>query len=241
LSRSRSHAEATPYFDSALQSLTTDLESAPDEIATKRLVGNAAGMCADLLVRSGDLEMAAQHIGLSCQLIQEVVDADPDITKYQRDLGVACLRRGLLLQVAEDPSAADWFRQCCEIRLRLAGLSEGNEKLQRELMVALAHTDESATAATMARDFASAEDADNEVLMDIVRSLAQCSLRADSTQEAEQLRNDAVLALQRAVHHGFQDLVLLQHDPELKPLHVQDSFQQLLAEMPAASEPAIVQ
>jgi tetratricopeptide (TPR) repeat protein len=241
LSRFRSHAEAAPCFESAVQSLRTDFDSNPDEITTKRLLGNAAGMCADLHVRCGDLEIATQDIALSYQLLQEVVAADPDISRYQRELGVACLRRGVVLQVAEAPSAADWFKQCCEIRHRLAEVSKNNEKLQRELMVAMAHTDESEKAAAMARNFANAEDADNEVLMDVARSLAQCALRADSAQEAKQLCNDAVLALQRAVHHGFRDLLLLQYDPELKPLHAADSFQQLLAEMPAASEQAMVE
>ena len=129
------------------------------------------------------LDDALQQNELSCRLAEEVAAADAENTEYQRDLSVALYRRGVLLQARGDASAGDWFEKCREIRQRLVDLSEANEKRRRELMLVLAHTDKFAEAARLASEFRQMEKLDNEVLIDIARSLSQCSSVTTSDEE----------------------------------------------------------
>ena len=94
-------------------------------------------------------------------------------------------------------------------------------------------------AARLAREFRQMEKADNEVLIDIARCLAQCSLAAASDEEKRIFREEAIEALKTAVDNGFRDRLVLEQEADLKPLHGEASFQQLLGQLPVGPAPPV--
>jgi hypothetical protein len=201
-------------------------------------MGRAAGMWGEFLLHVGKTDEAVQQIATSCQLAEEVAAADPENAEYQRDLGVALYRQGVVLQVRGDSSAADSFEKCRVIRQRLVDLSQASEKRRRELMLVLAHTDKFAEAARLAHEFRQMEKLDNEVLLDIARGLSQCSLAATADDQRQAFREEAIEALQAAVASGYRDYALLAQDAVLQPLQEDNAFRQLLAPSKSGSSPA---
>ena len=238
LARSQSFSEARSCFEKAIRIRESVFQADANDITAKQFMGRAAGMWADFLLHAGEPEEAMRQIELSCRLAEESAAADPANADYQRDLAVACYRRGVVAQARGDASASDSFGKCREIRQRLSELSQRNEKLKRELMLALAHTNEIPAAVGLARDFRRLEKLDNEVLIDIARCLAQCSLRTDSEEEVRIYQEEAIEAISSAVDNSFQDALLLEHQADLQPLRDLTSFRQLLTRLRTQPSPS---
>ncbi len=231
LARLGHFAEASTHFQDAVRIRESVYQAQRDDVTAQQYMGRAAGMWGEFLTRNGKLAEARERYALSCQLAEQVAEANKQNTEYQRDLGVALYRRGVLLQMCQDPAAAEVFQRCRAIRQELVDVSSANEKFRRELMLVLAHTDQFAEAAQLAREFRQMESPDNEVLIDVARALSQCSRHPEAADDATDYHDQALAALEAAVQGGYSDRLLLEQEPDLQPLRDDKKFRQLVSRL----------
>ena len=106
-------------------------------------MGRAAGMWAEFLFHAGEVDEALQQNEMSCRLAEEVAAADPANAEYQRDLAVALTAAVSCCKRARTRRPASGSRSVARFASDLPNCRKANEKRRRELMLVLAHTDES--------------------------------------------------------------------------------------------------
>src|SRR5262249_15680495 len=131
-----------------------------------------------------DVASARKHLERARELMQELVDQDPNNLHYRRDLGSAYNQLCRLERRAKDESAArQSFTQCRAIPKARATTDQSKSNYQTELMLVLAQCGEHDRAAGIAEKVASGQSADNEILADVAKCLAQCAAAAASDPE----------------------------------------------------------
>ena len=125
------------------------------------------------------------------------------------------------------------YEASLKIREDLAKISEGNDRRQTELMLALAHAGQTARALELADRFSAGPNVDREQRIRLAACYAQVA-RATPPEKAEQVQTalvKAVDAVRTAVREGFRDRVYLETEPDLEPIRNRDDFKQILGEI----------
>jgi uncharacterized Zn finger protein len=122
------------------------------------------------------------------------------------------------------------FEASLNIHEELAKTSENNDRRQTELMLALAHTGQTARASELADRFSAGPNLDREQRIFLAACYAQVA-RSTPPEKAEQVQTaliKSVDAVRIAVRGGFQDRVYLETEPDLEPIRNRDDFKQIL-------------
>jgi tetratricopeptide (TPR) repeat protein len=194
-------------------------------------VARTHGNFGDVCLYSNDMAGALEHYEHYRQLMQEIVEADPGVVGFQRDLGLAHYRLGSYFLRCKDPTAAAAsFEKCRVIRDAMALKDPLNDRRRMELMLVLAHCGEHEKAAAIAEPFTKRDSADNELLVDVARCYAQCSIAAgdDRLLEKEEYAEQGTQSLRRAIGNGYRDIVYLESEPDLDPIRQRADFRTLL-------------
>lgn len=206
------------------QRLYDSQKSAANKFELARTQGNFG----DIHLTSGDTAEAEKHFGASLAHMQELVAADKDNALFQRDLGLVWYRLGnLALRQNDAAKAAENFGKSREVREALAAKDEKNERRQMELMLVLAHCSEHTRAAEMAAKFRASSNPDNELLLDVARTFAQCAAASDQ-QVADDFAAKALEAIDAAINQGYKDHVYIEREPDFEPLRDRPEMQALL-------------
>jgi hypothetical protein len=96
-----------------------------------------------------------------------------------------------------------------------------------ELMLVLAHCGEHEAAAELAEQYAQHDSADNELLLDVARCFAQCSVAATNVELQDRYAAKAIDALTRAFDQEYRDIVYIRSEPDLDPLRGKAGFESL--------------
>jgi hypothetical protein len=158
-----------------------------------------------------------------------LAEADPQNAEAQRDLGMALYRLGTFTRRDHDVAGAErLFRECLRIREDLAAKDPKNDRRQTELMRVLPHDGQHGRAAASA-DKLRTGTLDTELLTEIACVYALCSrAAADDRALQDRYAAAAVAALADAVARGYTDVVTLEVEPDLEPLHTYPAYQELL-------------
>ncbi len=107
--------------------------------------------------------------------------------------------------------------KCLEIRQALADAEPANDRRQLDLMLVLARSGKVDDANQIIRKYAAQSNADNEMLLELARALAQCSQRTTDSEAAAKFATDAIAQIEKAIAADFTDAVLLKGEPDLAP------------------------
>jgi serine/threonine-protein kinase len=234
---SRDTAGARTYYEKCLQVREALYRANPDSPAQKRELAAACGNFGDVNLRSGDPAAARRQYDHSLALSRELAEADPQNADAQRDLGMALYRLGTLARHEHDAAGAEnHFRDCLRIREALAAKDLKNDRRQAELMRVLPHGGQHVRAAAIAEKLRTGTP-DTELLTEIACVYALCSRAAAADRPLqERYAAAAVAALADAVAHGYTDVVTLEVEPDLEPLHAEPAYQELLKKAQAAAQ-----
>ncbi len=81
------------------------------------------------------------------------------------------------------------------------------------------------------RKYAAQSNADNEMLLELARALAQCSQRTTDSEAAAKFATDAIAQIEKAIAADFTDAVLLKGEPDLALIRTHADFTALLAKI----------
>ena len=178
---------------------------------------------------TGDERRAQERLERAVLLAQEAAAAEPTLVDYQRVLALAHFRRGILRQAQNDPAAADDFAACLAIRTELAK-DEANADHQRELLLILPRSGQHREAALQAdKILAKNPEPDIELLLDLARAYAQCSVAAaDDLEAATNYRAQSLQRIGQAIAAGHRDPIYLDHEPDFAPLQPSPEFRALI-------------
>jgi tetratricopeptide (TPR) repeat protein len=198
--------------------------------SSKFELARTLGNFGDLHLYLGNADIAASHYQQALQHVQELALTDPHNAQYQRDLGLAHYRLGNLAVRRGDTSASDeHFSKALEIRQALAEKDTANDRRQIELMLSLAHCKYHEGAARLAAHYRHQADSDNELLLEIARTYAQCAAASEDAAQGQRYRQQAIEAITAAVDRGYKDAVYLESEVDFDPLQSDESFQALIA------------
>ena len=137
---------------------------------------------------------------------------------FRRTVSVALYRLSQWRKELNQGDADEPLQQCLEIRLALAEAEPLNDRRQLDLMLALARSGEVTEARAIADKYLSRPNADTEMLMEIARAYAQCSLFASTEPERTSLLKSGFDAMKTAMQAGFSDSVFLHNELDLAPV-----------------------
>jgi serine/threonine protein kinase len=189
-------------------------------------------MVGEFKMKTGELASAHDHLQASRDLRMRLVESDPKNAVYRRDLGITWYRLGNLADIEKKSAEARVsFEKALALRQELVNASATNDRGQMELMLALAHTGESARAEELADRLAAGPAVDRELRVDLARCYAQCgrSTPAAQAERTQTLLVKAIESLRAAVKEGYRDRVSLETEPDLEPLRDRTDFKALLA------------
>ena len=206
----------------------------PDAAVLQEQVAIVSGNFGELLLRVGELEAARQRFDQSSQLLVPLAAADQRNLNRQRALALCYYRQGTLEQLAGDQEASQKaFQECRQIREKISEIDPTNQSRRMELMLALARVGQHEQADLQAKELLLAGKDDREVLVNVARGWAQCSVAQPplSKELMDSYQQLACDALKFAYEAGYRDRRTLQSEPDLAPLKSRADFQQLLETM----------
>ena len=222
--------DAKASYARALQMREAQYRLLPNLLTAKYYLAAYSSQAGNLHLVLGELDLAQPLLERAILLANELVNVNRDVVDFQRALALAHYRLGILKELKHDPAAADHFAQCLVIRSSLAAKSVDSDQRQIELLLPLARTAQHAKAMTLAQEVLSrVSEPDIELLLDLGRAYAQCSVRDPSPAGAEAFRINALYAIGQAVALGHQDPVYLKTEPDFAPLRDLPEFQALVA------------
>jgi serine/threonine-protein kinase len=225
------HADdARTFYAKAIAIHEDQAQQYPNNLDLRFRLANACNQAGYVHLVRGDMEEADRLLSRAIKLYTELsrlVQNNVDV--YQR-FAIAHLRAGILKQLQKDDAAEAHFAECLKIRTALAKDTE-NVSRQRELLVALARASKHQEAAALAEKLLmTVKPPDIELLLDVARAYAQCSVAvAGDEAAAEAFRVKAVDAISQAVKQGHKDKVYLATEPDFMPIRERDDFKALAA------------
>ena len=206
----------------------------PNDLTSLKELGDVYYMIGEFKLRCGDLAAARRNLENSRDRRKDLVDREPRNVLLGRDLGMTLYRLGNLADLEKNADEARrLYEASLKIREDLAKISEGNDRRQTELMLALAHAGQTARALELADRFSAGPNVDREQRIFLASCYAQVA-RATPPEKAEQVQTalvKAVDAVRTAVREGFRDRVYLETEPDLEPIRNRDDFKQILGEI----------
>jgi serine/threonine-protein kinase len=179
------------------------------------------------------------HIDRSIALSRRVLEIDK-ATGSQQNLAKALYSRGVVAARAGDPAtAARCFRECLEIRERIADRDVSSFRKKLDLLEVLARVGAHERAAQLAEKLRLDHPKNAEFLICAARCYAQCSLAVpDKSTLRRRYREMALAAIQTALEQGYRDLITLETHPDLDPVREILAFTKLLGRVSVAPSPA---
>jgi tetratricopeptide (TPR) repeat protein/tRNA A-37 threonylcarbamoyl transferase component Bud32 len=206
----------------------------PNDLKCLKELGDAFYMIGEFKLRCGDLAAARRNLENSRDRRKDLVDREPRNVLLGRDLGMTLYRLGNLADLEKDANLAkSQFDAALKIREDLAKISEANDRRQTELMLALAHSGQTARALELADRFSVGPNVDREQRIFLAACYAQVA-RATPSEKAELVQTalvKAVDAIRVAVCEGFRDRVYLETEPDLEPIRNRDDFKQIVGQI----------
>ena len=95
-------------------------------------------------------------------------------------------------------------------------------------MLVVARLGEHAQAAELAERVAGEGEVDQEMLIEISRTYAQCADAVEDAELRQKYQSQALAALSKAIGQGYKDVVFLQTEADLDPLREHEPFVKLL-------------
>jgi serine/threonine-protein kinase len=223
-------ATATASFAESLKSYEEMLAQFPKIALLKRGLAGACIVSADFYLRTGDNARAGEHYERARTHFTALAEADPKKFDYKWDLASVQYRLGqLALRTKNTAAASNYFQNCLKTRRQFVDKDKINERRKMELMLALAHCGEHASAVGIATDLEKTIKPDAEFLIDLARTYAQCAETAGGdTKLKSQYTAEAMRALRSAVAHGYRDQVYLKLEVDLDPIRTEPEFDGVL-------------
>ncbi len=136
---------ADEYYGQVLDQRESMAKLNPKNLQAIKELGDVYYMAGEFKLRSGDLPMARKNLESSREARQDLVDREGRNVLYRRDLSMALYRLGNLEEQEKHAEEATRdFQATLRIREELARISEGNDRRQIELMLAMAHAGQAA-------------------------------------------------------------------------------------------------
>ena len=225
---------ADDFYRQVLEQREAMAKLKPNDLTSVKELGDVYYMIGEFKLRCGDLAAARRNLENSRDRRKDLVGRDPRNVLLGRDLGMTLYRLGNLADLEKNTNEARrLYDASLKIREDLAKISEGNDRRQTELMLALAHAGQTARALELAERLSAGANVDREQHIFLASCYAQVA-RATLPDKAEEVQTalvKAVGAVRTAVRDGFRDRVYLETEPDLEPIRNRDDFKQILAEI----------
>jgi serine/threonine-protein kinase len=200
--------------------------------AVRDLAGSLAAR-GDLEVQVGDVSHARDLYLRAHPLYEDLAAADPEGAGPKRTLSLSHYRLGTAYRrLGETAKADEHYRSSLSLRQAVADQEPGNAYCQIDLMLVLARCGQHREAADRAEKLRARVPKDPATLFFVACTYALCvpAATTDTTAEsgsATRYGDTALEMLSQAVAAGFQDLMVLRHDPDLDPVRPLPRFQAL--------------
>ncbi len=218
-------SDAEPLLKEVYTQSRMALEADPSNPRLRNDYVGEAGLWAEFLGFTGRGEEALAVLELAAKHVDQLLADDPAGVTFRRTASVALYRLSQWRKELQHGDADAPLAQCLEIRQSLAANEPSNDRRQLDLMLALARSHKADEAIAIAERYLKSPNPDTEMLIEVARSLAQASLAEASESTRTSIQAQAMNVLQMARQQGFRDVVFLNGEPDLKPLHELTEFQ----------------
>lgn len=176
------------------------------------------GLLSEFLAQTGRTEEALLGLEDAVKLADRLLTFAPDHTEFIRTAAVAHYRlcqwrRELGLPEADAPGI-----KALTLRRAKFSMDPQNDRFRIEKMLSEAQAGDLAAAKEIADNYALAAKVDNELLIELARSYAQMSLRAEMEADKTAYRERAIEALKRASTQGYRDREFVKNELDMKLL-----------------------
>lgn len=200
----------------------------PKNLRMKWEWANSHGNLIELAIQTKDQETALKYLEPYIKINQELTKLDEKNTVYQRSLGAAFTKAGIVEKRAKHPGKAlEYFQECRKLREKLVQDDPKNDRKKVELMLAIARCGDVKTAIPMAEEIArkNPKDNDRELLLQLATCYAQCCEATSTTKEEKGLyTKKAVDYVKKAIAAGYKDFVQITTDADFESIHNNPDF-----------------
>lgn len=176
------------------------------------------GLLSEFLAQTQRTDDGLAGLEEAVKLADRLLTFAPDHTEFIRTAAVAHYRlcqwrRELGLPEADSPGI-----KALTLRRAKFDRDPRNDRFRIEKMLSEAQSGDVAAAKEIAESYWSAEKLDNELLIELARSYAQMSSRAESDADKTAYRERAIESLKRASAQGYRDKSFVKNELDLKLL-----------------------
>jgi serine/threonine-protein kinase len=227
LFRAGRFSEAEPLLKAAFDASSERLQQDPQNPRLRHDFVGHAGLWAEFLGFTGRGPEALAVLERSAPHLDDLLADDPAGVAFRRTVSVALYRLSQWRRELNHGDSESPLNKCLSIRQALADTEPNNDRRQLDLMLVLARAGDFAKSLQIAEKYIAQPQRDNEMLIEIARTLSLASLSAENDTEQNRLHRLAIDTLKTAVQNGFRDNVFLYGEPDLKPLRNLSEFRAL--------------
>jgi serine/threonine-protein kinase len=243
--RLRDEAGAHAYYGQALEIRKQLAAQAPNNLRFQWDVASAYAALGDMDLHLGHASRALEAYETAHAIHEDLAKKDREDAELLNSLSTSFYRLGTArLYLKDGPGADRDYRESLRLKERLAKADPANTALKAGIMLAQARLGRHAEAAQAAQEFAQKGPREASMLFRAAcgYALAVAGVAhgkgleevtpADRKQQ-QRYAEAAMSILTQAVAIGYNDVVALELDPDLVPLHAFPAYQELLAKVRA--------
>jgi tetratricopeptide (TPR) repeat protein len=223
--------QAEEYYRLTLAQRQKMAEAKPKDTKVREELAAVYYMIGVFKLRSGDLAAAQANLERCREIRKALVDADPRNAISRRNLATVLYPLAVVAELQKNAKGArELLESARELQQKLVNDDRENLKRQYELMKTLARLGQVPLAVEIADRLAAGVNVDNEMLLEIAYTYAQCARHAQGGTADAHLTS-TVAAVGKAIANGFNDHVTLSVEPDLEPVRGRADFKALLAKL----------
>jgi eukaryotic-like serine/threonine-protein kinase len=222
--------ESLPLYKVAIESRREIFQRRPNMLIMKSELAGHLKIYGKSLMWLNRLAEAEAPLRESLKLSEESWEADPEKVDLKRGLSEALYLFGWLRELQNNNSEAiSQFERSRLLREQLSKVSP-DEKNQINLMLSEATVGNIVSAKKIADELGAKKELNSELHLERARTLALLSKFASDDQK-QQLKNEALDALERSVKEGFSDPFRIKVEPELLSIHDSPRFASVITQL----------
>ena len=223
-------AEAIEIYEDLLKKRRLAVEQKPTEPSEKDLLAVQLQNYGKLMLKVNRLDDAARLLGEANDLSETLFNLDPKNARYKRTFGHSQFYLGTVRDAQGMTSdAVALFERSRVLRAEMVANSP-DQSNKVNLMLAESRLGNIDATQSLVDELAKSNKKDPDLRLDIARSLAQLTRRADGDLR-NKLREASLAALDRCVEDGLSDPFPIANEPDLVPLRGDERFKSTIAKL----------
>jgi len=223
--------EADADIAAVIRTAEEELAKDPSSPLQMRLLVGILGVWGEFLAQTDRIDDAREAFQRSADLVERMLAANPESAEFQKAAGTSYYRYAQWFSELAPEKAKEMGERSLAIRKSLVEAEPTDDRRKLDLLLPMARFGDIAQTEAIADGYMMAEAKDSEMMFQIAECLAQASLRVANQEDAIRLKSKALDAIDAMLTLGHTDLVTLEKDIDLVPLHSEERFQKVLEKL----------